>query len=92
MPGFISRFFLATKRVEEGCIHVWNSASEMLEVSVAFLFQDSTNSRQLKLTGTLNFSIGNDAGMSTKLLGIPLQLLLSSTDHVVVVVFFAQML
>lgn len=72
MPGFISRFFLATKRVEEGCIHVWNSASEMLEVSVAFLFQDSTNSRQqLKLTGTLNFSIGNDAGMSTKL-GIPL--------------------
>ena len=25
--------FVATKRVEEGCIHVWNSASEMQEVS-----------------------------------------------------------
>ncbi|XP_015779269.1 PREDICTED: uncharacterized protein LOC107357140 [Acropora digitifera] len=24
-------FVLATKRVEEGCIHIWNSASEMLE-------------------------------------------------------------
>lgn len=28
-----TRLFLATKRVEEGCIHIWNSASEMLEVS-----------------------------------------------------------
>ena len=68
-------FVLATKRVEEGCIHIWNSASEMLEVSVAFLC------RQLKSTGTLNFSIGNDARMSRKLLEIP-QVLLSNTDVV----------
>ena len=45
--------------------------SEMLEVSVAFVFQNLTNSRQLEPTGTLDFSIENDAGMSTKLRGIP---------------------
>ena len=77
-----TRLFLATKRVEEGCIHIWNSASEMLEVSVAFVFQNLTNSRQLKPTGTLDFSIENDAVMSTKLRGISLQVFLSSTDDV----------
>ena len=77
-----TRLFLATKRVEEGCIHIWNSASEMLEVSVTFVFQNLTNSRHLKPTGTLDFSFENDAGMSTKLRGIPLQVLLLSTDDV----------
>ena len=49
---------------------------------MAFLFQNPTNSRELKPTGTLNFSVGNDAGMFTKLRGVPLRVLLSSTDVV----------